>query len=197
MYVFAFKTGRISCQYSRDLPTYYRYFYFSGIETKLRDICDEFLGPVYKSKTNTWLPQVLVSLHFLPHLVKVPYISRCHDICVHTTSVDVRTASIVLHTTVLIQAFILLVRPFALLASIVLHTTSSDVGTTSIVFNFFILLVQVSILPIWTSILLHTTGTGSMSIRTDTVVIVSGNFPKVVVHFVLRSRESSRIFNLN
>lgn len=35
----------------------------TGVESKLRDVCDELLGPLHKSKTAAkWEPMVLVSV---------------------------------------------------------------------------------------------------------------------------------------
>ncbi|CAH1800805.1 unnamed protein product [Owenia fusiformis] len=48
-----------STEYRFWLSTYLRYLAQEGIENKLREICDDLLGPLYKSKTNNWQSKIL------------------------------------------------------------------------------------------------------------------------------------------
>lgn len=49
-----------SAEYKFWLQTYVRYLAKEGFETKIRDVCDDLLGPVYKSKgSSSWDPYVL------------------------------------------------------------------------------------------------------------------------------------------
>lgn len=45
-----------------SLVKHHSLFFLAGLESKLRELCDEFLGPVFKSKNTTWEPKILVGL---------------------------------------------------------------------------------------------------------------------------------------
>ncbi|CAG2191201.1 unnamed protein product [Mytilus edulis] len=61
-------------EYKFWLQTYVRYLAKEGLETKIREVCDDLLGPVYKSKgSSSWDSYILVSHSYIK--VKIDILS--------------------------------------------------------------------------------------------------------------------------
>ncbi len=90
------KSTRLLCsfqcnKFSRCCGSYwtFRFGSYSGMEGRLRELCDDLLGPLYKSKSSQgWEPKILVSIQFHTKTHRFAFDANSVDVCVATRSLN-------------------------------------------------------------------------------------------------------------